>query len=34
MILAASPLLPGRPEAPTAVQAEASSADGSAMAHP
>lgn len=34
VILAASPLLPGRPEAPTAVQAEASSADGSAMAHP
>ncbi|MFE3143863.1 MFS transporter [Streptomyces scopuliridis] len=32
IILAAAPLLPGRPEAPTAAQADASSADGSALA--
>ncbi|MFJ9210072.1 DHA2 family efflux MFS transporter permease subunit [Streptomyces sp. NPDC102264] len=32
VILAASPLLPGRPDAPTAAQADASSADGSATA--
>ncbi|MFE9884596.1 MFS transporter [Streptomyces scopuliridis] len=32
IILAAAPLLPGRPEAPTTEQADAPSADGSAMA--